>query len=365
MLKEVVQNELVNESFEDFDDSDDEERDEKALLQKRQKKAELALARKYRNIRKAIDDDMLLFQDEIFQIEPQTGEIWPNSKMTITITFIPQSAWNYSCTCFCNISCSDERLQLHLAGEGIGPKAFLSTTEIPIGDIFVTDDFYTDITIENRGEIEAQFELIPNSSPFGRMFKFNCENGVLGVGEKIPISINFCSTILGEFSETFRFRLGGSQEMLQILFTGHVMAPDFEFNVKSIDYGKVSYSFPNRQVVKFTNTSKVPFKFQLRIPGDGKLSEKEFDIKPSRDQIQPGATIDIEIIFVSRWPREYNMVMVVDIDGVGQDMTSLPIHAVSEVPLVKIEPLKTLSFGEIFLRNPDQRQIILTNDSSL
>lgn len=96
MLKEVVQNELVNEqSFEDFEDSDDEERDEKALLQKRQKKAELALARKYRNIRKAIDDDMLLFQDEIFQIEPQTGEIWPNSKMTITITFIPKSAFNY------------------------------------------------------------------------------------------------------------------------------------------------------------------------------------------------------------------------------------------------------------------------------
>jgi len=76
-------------SFDDFEDSEDEERDEKAIMQKRQKKAELQLARKYKNIRKAIDDDMLLFQDEIFQIEPQTGEIWPNSKMTITITFIP------------------------------------------------------------------------------------------------------------------------------------------------------------------------------------------------------------------------------------------------------------------------------------
>ena len=42
MLKEVVQNEVVNEmSFDDFEDSEDEERDEKTIMQKRQKKAEL------------------------------------------------------------------------------------------------------------------------------------------------------------------------------------------------------------------------------------------------------------------------------------------------------------------------------------
>ena len=86
--------------------------------------------------------------------------------------------------------------------------------EIPIGDIFVTDEFKNDVTIENRGEIEAKFELIANNSPFGKMFKFNTEEGVLGVGEKIPLNITFCSTILGEFSENFRWRLGGSSEVL-------------------------------------------------------------------------------------------------------------------------------------------------------
>jgi len=181
----------------------------------------------------------------------------------------------------------------------------------------VTDEFKTDVTIENRGEIEAKFELISNNTPFGKMFKFSTDDGVLGVGEKIPLSITFQSTILGEFSENFRWRLGGSSEVLQILFTGHVMAPSFKFSVDQIDYGKVSYSFPNRQVVKFTNTSTVPFKFQLRIPGDGKLSEKEFDIKPSRDLIQKNSSLDIEIIFISLMPRKYDMVMVVDIDGVG------------------------------------------------
>lgn len=64
-------------------------------------------------------------------------------------------------------------------------------------------------------------------------------------------------------------------------------------------------------------------------------------------------------------PRKYDMVMVVDIDGVGQDMYSLPIYAESEVPLVKIEPKQKIQFETIFLRNPAVQQITLTNDSSL
>lgn len=63
LLKEIVNNEAINEDFEieNNDDSDEEDRDEKAILLKRQKKAELMLARKYKDIRKAIEDDLLLF----------------------------------------------------------------------------------------------------------------------------------------------------------------------------------------------------------------------------------------------------------------------------------------------------------------
>lgn len=42
--------------------------------------------------------------------------------------------------------------------------------------------------------------------------------------------------------------------------------------------------------------------------------------------------------FISLHPRKYDMVMVVDIEGVGQDMRSITIKAESEVPTVKIEP---------------------------
>ena len=99
--------------------------------------------------------------------------------MTITITFVPKGALHYSCVAYCNISCSEERLALTLAGEGIGPKAMLSQNELPIGNKFVNELFETTITFENRGEIECKYERLPNERNFGKMFSFENDKGVL------------------------------------------------------------------------------------------------------------------------------------------------------------------------------------------
>jgi hydrocephalus-inducing protein len=34
-----------------------------------------------------------------------------------------------------------------------------------------------------------------------------------------------------------------------------------------------------------TNTSTVAFTYELKIPGDGKLAEREFEIEPKRNTI--------------------------------------------------------------------------------
>lgn len=41
--------------------------------------------------------------------------------------------------------------------------------------------------------------------------------------------------------------------------------------------------------------------------------------------------------------------MVLDIEGIGKDMKSIPITAESEVPIVSVKPTN-LDFGDIFLR---------------
>ena len=99
-----------------------------------------------------------------------------------------------------------------------------------------------------------------------------------------------------------------------------------------IDFGKVSYSFPEEKRIVLKNLSEVSFTFNLRIPGDGKLAQREFEIEPARDEIDKGGEKVITITFIPKSTKKYQMVMVLDIEGVGQDMKSIPIMAECEVP---------------------------------
>ena len=128
---------LKNLLDEDIDMLDRDDPNYKDFVDKKKKSAESLIRRKYKILIKEIREDRLIYDDTIFSIQPQTGSIWPNSEMTVTITFKPMAALRYVSDAFCNISCSDERLALHLEGEGVGPKAFLSTNNLTIGkDIF-------------------------------------------------------------------------------------------------------------------------------------------------------------------------------------------------------------------------------------
>lgn len=123
----------------------------------------------------------MLFQDEIFSIEPLEGKLWPNTEITCCVTFKPQGPLHYQCTAFANITCSEERLPLQLTGQGIGPKAALSLSEWDIGDIFVNFKHSYKIAIENKGDINCYYKLIPYETPFGSKFKFSKTEGMLGV----------------------------------------------------------------------------------------------------------------------------------------------------------------------------------------
>jgi hypothetical protein len=102
-----------------------------------------------------------------------------------------------------------------------------------------------------------------------------------------------------------------------------------------------------------TNKSTVPFDYKLRIPGDGKMEDKEFAIDRAYGSIQAGETIEITLEFTPRKTGKYDTVLTIDIEGVAQDMKCLTIKAESEVPVVEIKPADRLDFNEIFLRHSD------------
>jgi hydrocephalus-inducing protein len=337
---------------------------EREVFLKRRKKAEMLLERKYKTIRKALEEDTFVFEDDIFSVQPIRGSIWPNSEMVITVIFKPRSALRYTHKGYCNVSCSDERLPLHLEGEGLGPKAFLSTNILSIGDIFVNDKQSYNLYIENKGEIPAHFMLVKNSSSSTNIITFDSEEGVLAVGQRMNMLLTFQSFRVGEFQEMFKWRLEGSSELLTLLVRGHVRSPRFEFDKKVIEFKKVSYQFEEVQDLLITNTSSVMFTFSLRIPQDGKGSSREFEVIPSTDSILPGEAKKVLVKFVPHYRKVYNLVLVLDMEGIGKDMKTIPITAEADVPKVKLTT-DTLDFGDIFLRYPQTKQLELVNESKL
>jgi hydrocephalus-inducing protein len=254
-----------------------------------------------------------------------------------------------------------------MTGQGKGPQAQLSLPEQDIGDIFVNFQKEFAVGIENTGEIDCHWKLIPYETPFGSKFHFSKTEGILGVNQNIRdlIKVTFKSDILGEFSETFRFALEGSSEMLTLTFKGHVVAPTFKFSEEIIDFGRVSYKFPIQKTVYLTNTSEVDINYVVRVPGDGRSLQSEFNITNNRGKLERSKEAKIDIEFVPSFPQLYDMVLVVDLEGVGQDMLAVPIKAECLVPKVRVSPSDFLEYETCFLRHPKTRQIEIINEDSL
>ncbi|CAJ1447961.1 unnamed protein product [Effrenium voratum] len=327
--------------------------------------AQGALQRRYKNIAKAILEDPMFFYDEIFAVEPLSGRIWAKSKVAITFTFTPKAALNYQCLAYCSVVGRAERLPLLLKGTGIGPKAAFSYDELDVGDIFVESVHQYEVNLINQGDIDVEFRLVPNTSPFGSKFTFLPSDGRLEVGGQCTIVVEVCPDLLGEFQETFYWELVGSTSKIGLSFRGHSVSPTFHFDLDRISFGVVSYGFLNSKTLTLTNTSEVPMRFALRIPGDGRFTQREFDVIPPKGTLLPNCSQKVQIDFISMNVKSYDLCLVVDLDGVGQELASIPIQARCAVPQVTPEPAEHLEYGDIFIRYPSHQTLVLNNTSAL
>ena len=349
-----------DEEEDDGDSSDDGEDTQGMPLNKRRELA--ALSRKYKHLRRAVEEDQLHFADESFRIEPASGEVWANSEFEFTISFSPESAADYACLGFLEVVGRETRLPLKMQATGIGPQAAFSYDVLDIGDVFVNSEHTYTLTLENHGDIVADYELRPSETPFGPKFTFTPSQGSLAVGDSQEIEVRFCSEILGEFSEHFHFHLRGTSRPLSAHFKGHVVGPTFHFDVDELDFGIVSYEFLNNKVVSLFNTSEIPMTFTLRVPQDGKFLDKEFDISPETGTIEPDGRVEISVDFISTHVRTYEMYLTVDVESVGEGLLSIPISGECRLPEVSLA-LEEIDYGACFLRYPYTREIVLKNDS--
>ena len=94
-----------------------------------------------------------------------------------------------------------------------------------------------------RGQIPAQFKLLPFDSPYASKFSFRPREGTLDVGEVKTIRVQLQSDLLGTFSDTFSWSLNGSSEALKLQFKGSIVGP--KFKVSPIATTVDLYTFAN------------------------------------------------------------------------------------------------------------------------
>lgn len=220
------------------------------------------------------------------------------------------------------------------------------------------------MNLENRGSIPAEFAVVKPDTIFGSKFKFQPEKGVIQGAQAQLIKIQFFSDTIGEFSEVFKWKIAGSFQNLTLSFSGTVVGPSFHFDVDHIDFGVVSYAFWNTKYIKLVNTSDIPMNFKLRVPEDGTLLQREFDIVPSAGVVKPHSEIPIKIDFNSNTVKKYNANLVVDVEGVGTDVCSIPITAQCVVPEVMLSA-ENINFGDCFIGYTYSQTLELGNNSSL
>ncbi|KAG2522693.1 hypothetical protein BBO99_00005426 [Phytophthora kernoviae] len=280
------------------------------------------LETKYKHLRKAALEDSMQFVDSSFSVTPLSGRA--------------------------------TRLPLQIRGQGIGPKAKVVYNELlDFGDVFINDEHTRDFTIQNKGEIPAEFELIPLTTPPGTSLNVHPRSGTLEVNAMLKIEVTFCSQALGETFHHICFSMQGSDEQLTARFKANVIPPVFHFDVDQVDFGAVSYSFPQTQTVKLINASKISIKYSLRVPEEASYKQKELELVPANGKLDAYGEQQITIHFTSYNVKVYQYQLVVGVTGVGADLLSIPV------------PYKT------FIRNArskfqiDQKEGVLMTGESL
>uniref|UniRef100_A0A672MHX5 HYDIN/VesB/CFA65-like Ig-like domain-containing protein n=1 Tax=Sinocyclocheilus grahami TaxID=75366 RepID=A0A672MHX5_SINGR len=244
---------------------------------------------------------LLSFDDQDIIMRP-LGEIWPNSTAEVNIIFKPQEARIYQQT-----------------AEGIGPKLQFNFDFLDMGNIVIGSKQIYKVQF-NKRLINDAYELVKPSTVLGLCFSFNPSEGMMPPEASHTLEVHFSSDKLGVFSEELHFSVVGNPEPV----IGCLIGPTFHFSVPELNFGEVSFGFPQMLTCRLSNTSVVPMSFGLWIPGDGteqasitsmdqvaqlnrsewgpgdktERRPKEFIISPSTGTVRAMAEIDIQVCLV-------------------------------------------------------------------
>ncbi|KAK7891948.1 hypothetical protein WMY93_023911 [Mugilogobius chulae] len=291
------------------------------------------------------------------------GEIWPDVTVEFCIVFKPVTATLYQQTLYCDITGCESPLCLTIKGEGLGPKLEPSYNVMDMRNICIGDKDWYEVTLANKGLIDAPFKMSSPNTTFGHFFSFSPVEDVVPPGACQTVKVTFSSSVLGTFSEDLLLSVKGQPHPRVLNFRGCVIAPTFDFDVTELNFGDVAFGFPQTAICTLFNRSFVPLSFSLHVLGDGLghpsvscveqvndklksqwqgctakdryLRPKEFTVHPESDCVPAMSRITIKVTLCSNTVKRYRLALAVDVEGVGKEIKTLPLNARCTVPCLE------------------------------
>ncbi|XP_065519834.1 hydrocephalus-inducing protein-like, partial [Lathamus discolor] len=328
---------------------------------------------------------------ELISPSNEDYKVAPGMSSTYRILFRPDEDKDY----FDELIIITEREKFFVPIRAIGARASLDFPEqLNFSECPVRFSTQKTLLVRNVGKREACYS-ITTLSPFS----VDPSIGTLGVGEAMEVTVEFHPPKTGVYTSPMIVHYDTGEDVHKSL-CGTAVNVNIRLDKSSLTVEKTSVTLSKLRSLVIHNQSAITAHFQWkrfvdleeeeRIPGDGsgapsvtsfaQVSDStgpswrkrapgakkpaEFTIRPCTGTICAKGHLDIQVTLCSNTVKRYKLALVVDVDGVGREVLSLPVRARCVIPPLRVlHP--ALTFGRCSLKVPYQQMLTLVNDSNL
>ena len=302
-----------------------------------------------------------LFSSPCLRIYPLTGEVWPKGKQQIFAEFQPNKPQQNCVTAYLFNIETGQRTPYTFKCEGLPASADFNIHQINLGHVCLERIYEYKVILRNTGKIPLDFQLMPKELK-NLVFTFYPSKGHLNIGESIPIQIILEVNHVGQFNETFEYRIFGFEDRPgpRITLHGKAIGATFDISCRKIEFGTISYGFLYCHDFEITNTSDIPLDFSLTLAPNKSFEAREFKIIPDTGTIQGFAKQKVKVEFIPHSIQEYFVQLNLDSAKFEDRLFSLPITATCVCPLIHLKKSE-IDLGDVFLNYQNQTSIIFQN----
>ncbi|KNE55808.1 hypothetical protein AMAG_01679 [Allomyces macrogynus ATCC 38327] len=250
-----------------------------------------------------------------FTFNPPSLQLAPGESITVTATFLPESALAFQASVVCafgdppgqetGAKPGKRRMQLH----GVGKYAQVVfrhddkvTTALDVGHCHVGQRSKITLQLVNPSMVMASYSIEPVTS--SGAFTFSRTKGQLvGNGGTHEVHVLFQPRMAlsgTAVTEVFQLRSPGlcqHNAMQPLALTGWATGPAVHLSATELSLGDVEIGQAVTRVVQLINDSPVaaPFQFDTHATG-------AFQIEPRAGTVAPMSTLNIAVTFAPAWP---------------------------------------------------------------